>query len=554
VDGPTDFFAHVLAKCQDKDWYPGDALSAGSMVDLACRMWGNDTNLSALMVRECYPEYLGYVMACTELSTSVIVGGSKGIGKSFFGLYMCVRVLQQGWVVIYEFKKTRTLLVPRTASDEALALVNEKLELLNCQRVEKGNTYSFLERDIDEFSRVVELRCLFYIVDVDEASFEGHVLCTGNARRVIITSPNTEKIKRLHEAMAVAHVFLPSWSWDEMEALNSSAFLVNAPPGSVVCTKPEQELRRLFDLYRGIPRHVLRRNNADDVLKGAIANLNLDVLKKVFKSGYGQIPKLGEGMGSLVRIEPVTFLDASLPKTFENASKFKAVVASDGVLDLLGNAYKRLSRAENMALFIAVQGIPAFAAFRGYFLDEHAHEALVTERTVLLQQLWPLDANYELERKAWPKMTTQAFDRMDMRDLPFMASGVYARPRFINFPSVDSFAVMPRNVFEPDVAGEVLVMFQVTVATTHKERGPDIDDVRRKVCGLMGIDDVDSLPLFLVFVTTRTGIREAQPILTGEGKAYVNVPMYVQKMKQFTLLLGKEFEDLDSCLPRDYST
>jgi hypothetical protein len=184
--------------------------------------------------------------------------------------------------------------------------------------------------------------------------------------------------------------------------------------------------------------------------------------------------------------------------------------------------------------------------FRGYFLDENAHAALVIERVVDLQQLSPNPSRSA--KIMWPEMVTTTFDHMNMLDLTSMDDLVYARPTFINFPSIDSFAVMPEKLFNENAKPNVmcLVMFQITGANTHKEVGNDLENVHDRVILLRKKEK--ELPVYLVFVTTKAGVREAQDILTIEGKVYdkKHIPNFVKRVKQFTLLLGKEFEGVAS--------
>ena len=543
---PSVFIARVLQKSQDATWFTSDIRQAGATLNFGCHIWGGSANPQVMMVRACFEEYLDYVLRIVaDEGTSVIVGGSKGIGKSFFGLYICADVLKKGSIVIYEYCGKKMLLIPPNVDPEHLAQVNTQLRCTDYQSVEAGHAYSFSESMEEQFEDVVTLECLYYIVDVGEGINKEHVYMLGNPRRIVITSPNSGKIKRLGEGSNKAKtIFFPSWSWEEIQRGNDSPALKNVTSMSFACSKTPEELKRLFDIYGGVPRHVFRENNADEKLHAALSQLNLDVLKEVFTSKLYQImPILPEGMGCILRIEPVAYLDPSLPKTFENAQKFKTVLASPQIAALLRKAFVSKSRMENLHFYNAVKGIKAFASFSGYFLEAQAHDDLINHDTYYLEQLSPTTT--ALNKVNWPKMkSTKTFNHQNMLDLTSMDDLTYAHPTFDNFPSVDSFAVMPASVFDPQAKGMCLAMFQITVAAKHREKGPDLEAVHDRVCNLKGIDPKKGLPVYLVFVTTDAGVRVAQHILKADGKQYEKPTAFVKRVKQFALMLGDKFNDV----------
>lgn len=533
---PSSFFAKVLQKCSEESWLAAGTV-AGDTVDFGCKIWGGETNPSSMMIRGCFETYKAYVKELVASpGHSVILAGSKGIGKSFFGLYLCVDVLKSGWIVLYEYCGRRSLLVPLNVSAEHLRELNA--ELLKYERlgVQAGNAYEFLPEDRGVFEALAALESLYYIVDIGEDTDQAHVLLTGNPRRVVITSPNSDKIKRLGVGTGVAKtLFMPSWGWGEIETMNECPFMVNQPATSFVGPKPAAELKRLFDLYGGVPRHLFARDPVD-TMERAVSKVNLDVLRDMFTTGkYQDLPTLKDGMGCLMRIEPMTHVDSKLPRTIENARKGKAVVASPKVLDMLRDSFVSKSRDDNFKFFNAVKGIVAFSSFRGYFMDEAAHAALVQKRDVYLECL---DTRKEGDNVTWPALNTKTFSHEKMLDLASLAKMDYARPTFFNFPSIDSFAVVPESIFVPGRHKECLVLFQVTVADHHVIRGPDLEHVQERATLLLG----KKVPVYLVFVTTNDGVRAKQTIKTGKDEDYIKVPDFIKKLSQYALLLGSEFD------------
>ena len=118
----------------------------------------------------------------------------------------------------------------------------------------------------------------------------------------------------------------------------------------------------------------------------------------------------------------------------------------------------------------------------------------------------------------FPPLKRVRFSHARMQDLGGLAPNEYATPTFSNFPSIDSFAVVDKSLFEERARGRVLALFQMTVSDDHSVRGPDLQAVQARVSELA--PGGASLPVVLAFVTTPDGVREPQAVLNGEGHVY----------------------------------
>jgi len=141
---------------------------------------------------------------------------------------------------------------------------------------------------------------------------------------------------------------------------------------------------------------------------------------------------------------------------------------------------------------------------------------------------------------------------MNMSDLNEVGDGQYVRPLIPNFPSIDSFAVVPEALFNAKSRkGMCLVMIHVTVSNEHKIRLKHLVDVHDRVCELRDIqctkgskDVAPSLPVYLCFVADAYNIDAAQPYFKDEGDAlYVQVPKFGKAVHQFSFTLGKPFTE-----------
>ena len=307
------------------------------MLEFGTRMWGRKTFQSWMMVRACYPTYLGYVRRVVDKpGYSCVVAGSEGTGKSFFGLLWLLEMLTEKRIVLYEIGACRTLLVPSGADAELLAVVNAQLVHLSVSGGPiglDGGAFDFsLPEELGTFQHLATATGgIDLIQDIGEGTSPGHFINNGNARQVVLTSPDKEKIGRLGVGMSTAEtLFMPTWSWEELEAANGLPHLVASPPDSQVCAKSPEELRALYDLFGGVPRNVLRRKDPRAMVEAAISDLMLEDLRTMttlFTRGeYRQIPRVGPGLECLVRFEPAS------TETFEDAQVGRVDVASRAVL------------------------------------------------------------------------------------------------------------------------------------------------------------------------------------------------------------------------------
>ena len=135
-------------------------------------------------------------------------------------------------------------------------------------------------------------------------------------------------------------------------------------------------------------------------------------------------------------------------------------------------------------------------------------------------------------------MSQLSFSREDFLDIEDLELQMYYRPSIPNFPTLDSFAVLPASLFfNPATEGNVLVIFQVTKSPEHKLNGAVVKRLQNRVKAL-GIDFARTL---FMWVSSERGIIKEQKVTNDEGKPYVRD---APEMEQWLLAFKKDYDDL----------
>ena len=518
-----------------------DTLDGTKVLNFSCAILGYADAPKVLMVRECYPKYFEYAWTlATKGRGSVLVCGSKGIGKTFFSIYVLLRLVLLKQIVFYNGKE-KWLFVPDGVDVTPLNITLKENEY---EPISQGMAYA-VDRYITETGAIdaLVLRRLFakelsvvHLEDIGEGAGEP-VAADAGKRHIVVTSPNSARLKRVGE-LGAWRLFMPSWSESEMRELFNLEGMESVKE-ALGKTFNEGVLINRFNLIGGIPRAIFAQEDPAVTIRGLLASNSPETLFEAYRQGdFTTISKLRKNLGLLILFAPMN------PDTLEGAQKGTVSIATPALRELIVEEYSRKSLDANYQFYVQVQGLPAFQAFRGYFLEMRTHQLLLKNRTIdtarilLDQGQGPTIDSFE-----WPERTEVAFRDKGMSDLVAFGAQSYGRPP-PDFPSIDSFTVLPMSLFEGSKGeGQCLVLLQVTVSDEHKILHRDLKTVHDKVCGLMG---VASLPVYLVFVTDAHGISSAQPILNDEKEVYAkgHLPKFAKDIKQVALLLGSELADM----------
>ena len=298
--------------------------------------------------------------------------------------------------------------------------------------------------------------------------------------------------------------------------------------------REDDEIIRFFNYLGGVPRLIFMRGDPIEELKNVIRSLESEKLKEVFsESNYCDIPKFKKGLGRILKFEP----------SKANLEKGQLQVASTEVLKLVIERFYDDAKSESAKFFASVKGIPGFQQVRGFIQERFMHDTIPKGGLFQLRSL----ANLADSRLVnFPPCTKATFQSTTFNDLTQLPDLVYVQPGFPNLRSVDAFVILPASYFITTDPGVALVLFQSTVSRTHDVILAGLEAVYKHVCKIRK----QEIPLvFLVFVSTNGGIESAQKYVTAHEKiAFETAPPFAQKIVQFTLHLGQDFErfsDLD---------
>ena len=199
---------------------------------------------------------------------TIILAGSKGIGKSCQGLLMVVEFVKRRRIVLFEFGNTKIMIIGPDAWNDPTKNVFDNgtvhMEQTNQEILTRVFNKEGFEHVTSEgvYEFPVEYHHLFellsfqhpfvHIVDVGE-NYQG-TISTVN-RKIIISSPNSEKLKRTGEDDPPRMVYLSTWTYEEIKTLNSELPAPSKTLEYSAVQKSEDDLKKLFEIFGGkIPR------------------------------------------------------------------------------------------------------------------------------------------------------------------------------------------------------------------------------------------------------------------------------------------------------------
>ena len=240
---PTGFLARLIKK--NRSFVPREFFG------LEERLWGDSLELNFIFVREWYPG--GAERILREFASlnrrSVIVAGNKGTGKTVFGIFLVVQALRGGFIVIYETAREKIWIVGNGDSTRNYSDVEECFNRWNVKPALQPGVYSLDGLDYRRFTNFAQCRSVIHIVDVGD-SYTAEI--DPNGPKVIISSPNFDKLKRIDELRKASYCYLPLWSWDEIELFNNK--LPSPNENLLYARRDPEDLRLMFDTFGGIPR------------------------------------------------------------------------------------------------------------------------------------------------------------------------------------------------------------------------------------------------------------------------------------------------------------
>jgi hypothetical protein len=322
---------------------------------------------------------------------NTVVQGNPGIGKSYFGVFLLLHLIQTNATVVYQ------------------------------PPGEHANRFLFCEHGVFEgnyssFAQALHEETTFYIVDacVPDAVF---------AKTILVTSPRKEIWHEFSKKNCTLR-FMSVWSRDE---LYSCRLLFS--------DLTEKKVKSLFKKWGGIPRFVLQyasdatqQSLLDDAI-GAATDINS--LLQSLRSG--SVPD-----GAPHKLIHMHVAENNTTKSFEFASNYVA-----------GRLVNRMmmNYREQLIMFLSsADGLNEYAVLRGQLFEQYAHNVLAHGGYFQVRKLVAAGAvAKDVKHKQFFPRTQKLFSTK--AEVEAATHESYLQPKKKTFESVDAI-VRPNILFQ----------------------------------------------------------------------------------------------------------
>jgi hypothetical protein len=489
----------------------------------------------------------------TEESASrwLILGGSRGCGKSVVGSLVTILLAAKGHVVMYQHRGEIMIVLSDKIQQELRMRLDELMQIRGIPALPQGTGVWRLDIAVHGrfYLDFIKQEFCIFVQDLgdDETAIPSR---DGDGRRLIVSSPNASKLHHLERTNQYKLLIMPTWKLEELRKLEAKA------PEAV-----EERFRRI----KGIPRWVTDQpmHVTESAQDTQIENLPLDVLVSVIRcKSYIRLPSQvqkekndGRATDLIFRIEP---------KPGMNGTECVVMVTSSYVYHKLAQRYVDSTSQELSALVANVQGVPELSEMRGKIFEAAVHRAFTEVASVMsdkmsISKLGTKTLTRVVDDVATMKFAPQAAEFLNVSELPSVVTGTYYKPIRRNEKTIDSFAVVDEDFVKryfpgdpalkkygkrvPKAKKRFIIFFQITVSAKHVVDGTVLKRTRDAVSGLLGLS---KLPMIFVFVTTAGGISERQTVTRDGENVTKRIAFEDQEMfgNQYALHLKGSFSDI----------
>jgi len=425
---------------------------------------------------------------------TIILAGSKGIGKSCESLFMVKALVDSDQGVIFEHGTERMLIVTQKALNLNRQDLDEVFASYEEPYLERAGVYTFESHSETFFRALCKGTSFVHIVDIGD-NYKGTIDVEHS--QIIISSPNSKTLKRSGELKPLMR-YLDPWTRDELEHLNQC--LPSSTQGHhLLVRKSPEDVKELYNMFGGIPREVFANRTmreAAELIKREVGNVALDVWENVLtEPDYTRLPKMVPGVLVHITRAEGNLCDVSF------ASKYVAKVVV--------RKFYRSQRNKLFALANSVKGEKRLTAqLRGEMLQQRMHEVLEHPCELSITPLLNNGVRGTSRVLQVPRLTMKEFESNKLLDLQSLAENDYCVALSSNFPSVESFFIIKRRLLGIDEDGLCVVGLQATTASTHPVKRKGLKDIIKRCCELLK----STLPLYVIFVTTPNGIQVRQSL------------------------------------------
>lgn len=181
----------------------------------AVPLWGDSTKTKNIFIRDVYEERCAEVLE--KEYGRVLIGGSKGIGKSIFGTYLVLLFLKRKKrIVVYQREKEVFVMIPASATANA----KEALSIAWMERFKErllmddsSLTVFALNGTLADIPRLDGL-----VFVVDQETGEAEIPAGGSTLQILVSSPRTLRVSNFTRNQThLLRIYLPVWTLGEMK-------------------------------------------------------------------------------------------------------------------------------------------------------------------------------------------------------------------------------------------------------------------------------------------------------------------------------------------------
>jgi hypothetical protein len=356
-----------------------NAVILSSSFILGRRVFGN-----FVYVRPCFSILFDVVMGIFETGANISLSGSEGIGKSFFGIYFLIRLIQDGKKVFYLDR----------GSDRYTYFCDGRIEI----------------GPFDNFRRVLSEPESYLVCDsvLPDYWVGGKILFVASAGDGIR--------KNFSKIFHGESLFMPTWTLEELS--NCNKYLSRQIS--------DDRLKDLYEKFGGIPRQCLKSREDLDSSFALISSIqsssDIDLQSILSTVGYEDAPTNG-------------FLHFSVPNWMNgDFTTRRLCFASRRVEEEIANTMLK-NQVQSLERFLKA-AVPAgpWGSLRGYLFEQYVHYRLPKGGDYVLEVLSDDSSNLTMSINASKPIIFH-----NIEDITAEISSSYWKPSKGNHPVIDAF-------------------------------------------------------------------------------------------------------------------
>lgn len=514
-----------------------------------------DTFTSSIFERDCFEPLTRQVKDNLALSgsngpaySSVIVTGTSGVGKTFYGFYLARKLVEEGCVVAFNYRNIEHAILapPRSKLATKDPELHRLLESCGLQLDETRNFSGVIAKNRkgdDLWQAVINTKSTWLIVDLHRGNEYRDLrpLCNVVVTSILRSGDWPTMLNSGGDRMS-CKLYMGPLSLEEAKLINVAAGL----------NHDEADIEERFKLFGGSARLLFNETQ--------VAQQKID---EAFQTGHGTAVDPEGDNPTMTSLLVHILADTNFAR---RGKKFASMTIATRCVDAI--IANRTLREEIWQE--ATQGKCGYdiISARGVFAERLWHRAVKGAHKIRVKMLdveKTTEGELMMLKKAFTR--TRILYKLDMSDLTDLGAGDYVQPDTgVDFPAIDSFAVLDsppwtaidmtddeedcdheaagekftsaKDAHGTQVRGPIGIMFQMTVSR-HKHKLPQgntIKNVDKKMGELVEGFETGKSPLYLVFVTDSADGYQWHNYRKPDGKAYKSaLPKELARIQQVAI-------------------